>query len=255
MIKIIIAVLIAILLVVFIYYQNFSIESEIIKYERPGIRKRRILVVSDLHSRRFGKNNERLIKKAIELKPDIIVFPGDMLDSARDDMNISIDLMNSLAKYAPSFYISGNHERRMKREKYQKYLELLGKTEVQIINDKRIRISDIELIGIESKKNKSDALSVYKSLKIDSFSIVLCHEPEYAYLFDANIIISGHAHGGQFRIFKHGFFAPGQGFFPKYTSGRYDIDNKSLFVSRGLGGKDFRIRLFNRPHLMLIEIN
>jgi predicted MPP superfamily phosphohydrolase len=89
----------------------------------------------------------------------------------------------------------------------------------------------------------------------EKFSILLCHHPEYypKYLKDKNIdlILSGHAHGGQIRLFGRGLFAPGQGILPKYDGGAFD---NRLVVGRGLANTAFVPRFFNRREIVCVDI-
>jgi predicted MPP superfamily phosphohydrolase len=90
--------------------------------------------------------------------------------------------------------------------------------------------------------------------KESGYKILLSHHPEYygKYLkdLDINLILSGHAHGGQWRLFGRGVFAPGQGLFPKYTSGMYD--NK-LIVSRGIGNQMLVPRINNSKEIIVLN--
>lgn len=252
---IVVSIILVILIVIFIYYGNNKIDIEEFDYHTNLNINERLLVLSDLHAKKFGKNNYKLINEVKSLSPSIILIPGDLVDSHRDKLDAVMALLNELNKIAICIYISGNHERREKKEFYQNLLEMISKTNTIILNDKKFNYKGIDFIGIESKKKKETAKIVYETLKTDGFMIVLNHEPEYFKEFvGASIVVSGHAHGGQIRLFKKGLFSPGQGLFPKYTSGLYQEAGINLYVSRGLGGKDFRIRLFNRPHLILINL-
>jgi predicted MPP superfamily phosphohydrolase len=92
----------------------------------------------------------------------------------------------------------------------------------------------------------------------DRLQLVLAHEPQYIEVYrnsEPDLVLSGHAHGGQFRIPGiGGLVAPGQGIFPKYTSGLYRTGNTTMIVSRGLGNSIIPIRIFNRPHVIIIEL-
>ena len=122
---------------------------------------------------------------------------------------------------------------------------------------------DLFIGGLSSGRNYNDAnasqkpniyfLSAFE--KVDGFKILLCHHPEYykKYLYDRNIdlIISGHAHGGQVRFLNQGLFAPGQGLFPKFTSGMHD---GKLIVSRGIAGTELFPRINNSAEIVYIIV-
>lgn len=89
-------------------------------------------------------------------------------------------------------------------------------------------------------------------------SVLLAHETQFLEEYSVanyDYIFSGHAHGGQIRVpFLGGLFSPGQGILPKYTSGVHKAGNGQMIVSRGLGNSSFPIRIFNRPEIILAEI-
>ena len=93
----------------------------------------------------------------------------------------------------------------------------------------------------------------------DAYTILLSHRPE---LFDiyvksgVDLVLSGHAHGGQFRLpFLGGLVAPNQGLFPEYDSGLYTSGNTNMIVSRGIGNSIIPIRFNNRPEVVLLELD
>lgn len=137
------------------------------------------------------------------------------------------------------------------------------KTEVERAGEK------ITLIGVKDPSFSSDYLfhdeeaimeSQLKALvdKDDGFTLLLSHRPE---LFDvyvtcnADLVLSGHAHGGQFRLpFIGGLAAPNQGLFPKYDAGLFSEGKTKMLVSRGIGNSIFPFRVNNRPEIILIEL-
>ena len=122
-----------------------------------------------------------------------------------------------------------------------------------------IGVDDPQFQKTEYEQNgENAAISQYlASLRSTAdFKILLSHRPELLDLYSAqavDVVFSGHAHGGQFRLpFIGGLGAPNQGFFPKLTSGRHDKDETTLYISRGLGNSIIPIRLFNRPELIVV---
>lgn len=249
-----ISVLLIIGLIIFLYLENNWLDIDRYEYYADVDHCVRICQISDLHSKEFGRNNHKLILEIEKINPNIIIYTGDMVHSQKDDFNISLSLMKALSKYK-SFFVTGNHEERMSENKKNEYLTKIEESGVMVLNNSQYVYGDILIRGISNAK-KYDDLSPYFKLKKEecSLSILLAHQPELFRYYNDDIIFSGHAHGGQFRFFGHGIYAPEQGLFPKYTSGEYKEDNKRMYVSRGLGGKDFPFRVFNRPHIIVLDI-
>ena len=90
---------------------------------------------------------------------------------------------------------------------------------------------------------------------LPGFKLLLCHHPEYYpdYIkpLPVDVILAGHAHGGQWRFFGHGIFSPGQGPFPALTSG---VTDNRLVISRGLANNAGIPRLFNPPELVIVRL-
>ncbi|QLY78250.1 metallophosphoesterase [Clostridium intestinale] len=267
--SIIILVVIAFLVIVYnkkivisnITYKNSKIPSSFDGYK--------ILQISDLHNAEFGKNQKTLIEKTKEIAPDIIFITGDLIDSYNTNIDISMKYIDGLADIAPIYFIPGNHESRI--ESYNELCNKLISFGVKILNNKTVFIqkdtSSIGLIGLDDPAfiQSSNQDELFKKLLIDlskdtdsDFKILLSHRPEkLADYKDAKVdlVFSGHAHGGQFRIpFVGGLLAPNQGFFPKYTSGIYREENTSMIVSRGLGNSIFPFRINNSPELVVVTL-
>jgi predicted MPP superfamily phosphohydrolase len=267
--SIIILVVIAFLVIVYnkkivisnITYKNSKIPSSFDGYK--------ILQISDLHNAEFGKNQKTLIEKTKEIAPDIIFITGDLIDSYNTNIDISMKYIDDIADIAPIYFIPGNHESRI--ESYNELCNKLISFGVKILNNKTVFIqkdtSSIGLIGLDDPAfiQSSNQDELFKKLLIDlskdtdsDFKILLSHRPEkLADYKDAKVdlVFSGHAHGGQFRIpFVGGLLAPNQGFFPKYTSGIYREENTSMIVSRGLGNSIFPFRINNSPELVVVTL-
>ncbi len=234
----------------------------------------KILQISDLHNKEFGKNSHRLIKKIKDLTPDIIVITGDLVDSRRTDIDAALALVREAVKLAPVYYVPGNHESRSSI--YKELFPLLEETGVTLLLDSKLQLreknSSIELIGVvdprfrykkglkNSDKNiLNHSLSMLVNKDSEDFTLLLSHRPELIELYaeyDIDLVFSGHAHGGQVRLpFIGGLLAPGQGFFPKYTSGMHRVKNTTMIISRGLGNSAFPVRVFNRPELILVTLS
>ncbi|WP_238907086.1 metallophosphoesterase [Clostridium sp. YIM B02506] len=267
--SIIILVLIVLLVIVYnkklvisnITYKNSNIPSSFDGYK--------ILQISDLHNAEFGKNQKTLIEKTKEIDPDVIFITGDLIDSYNTNIDISMKYIDGITDIAPIYFIPGNHESRI--ESYNELCARLTSSGVKILNNKNVFIqkdsSSIGLIGLDDPAfiQTSNQDELFKKLLVDlskdmdsNFKILLSHRPEKLVDYkDAKVdlVFSGHAHGGQFRIpFVGGLLAPNQGFFPKYTSGIYKDENTSMIVSRGLGNSIFPFRINNSPELVVVTL-
>lgn len=262
-------------IVLFFWWQNNGVVTTEIDYSSPKIPSEfkgyKIVHISDLHNKKFGKNQNHILKKIKAVSPDIIVVTGDLIDRRRYDLDTAIVFINGAMEIAPVYYVSGNHE--AWSGNYENIKHELEKSGVQILDDSKVELikdeGKIEILGLSDPGFMTDRYmdgthfskleERLMAMSDDTvFQILLSHRPELFYLYiNANIDLtfSGHAHGGQFRIpFIGGFIAPNQGFFPKYTSGIHKEEQSSLVVSRGLGNSIIPIRLFNRPEIVVVTL-
>ena len=230
----------------------------------------RIAQISDLHNAEFGANNATLLAMLREAAPDIIVITGDLVDSYHTDIDIALRFTEKAAKIAPCYYVTGNHEARISEYPALKAgLEAAG---VVILENKRIELEQngetIALIGVDDPSFQTDYLmgdsaavmsGILQALTNDNtYTVLLSHRPE---LFDTyvesgvDLVFSGHAHGGQFRLpFIGGLVAPNQGLFPEYDSGLYTNGSTNMLVSRGIGNSIIPIRFNNPPEIIIVEL-
>ena len=264
-----------IVVAIFCFWQNNSIVISNYTHRSRKIPSAfhgyKILHISDLHNKMFGKNQDYLIKKIKASSPDIIVITGDLIDRRRFDLDTAVCFINKAVDIAPIYYVSGNHE--AWSGKYDKIKQSLKDAGVLILDDTSLELlkgeNSIQLLGLSDPdfltSNYLDGTNTKKlELQLKQWSndinykILLSHRPELFSLYIENnidLIFSGHAHGGQIRLpFLGGLIAPDQGFFPKYTSGPYKNGNTTMFVSRGLGNSIFPFRVFNRPEIVVVTL-
>lgn len=231
----------------------------------------RIAHVSDLHNTEMGKDNEKLLAMLRDAAPDMIAITGDLVDSRNTDIEVALQFVREAVKIAPCYYVTGNHEARI--SEYDELKEAMEAAGVTVLKDAQTEISltgeFITLIGVNDPSYQTDYLfgdaKTVMNTKLeelhteqDRFTILLSHRPE---LFDTyadhsiDLVLSGHAHGGQFRLpFIGGLVAPNQGLFPEYDAGIYTEGNTNMLVSRGIGNSILPFRINNRPEVILIEL-
>ncbi|MBR6650143.1 MAG: metallophosphoesterase [Clostridia bacterium] len=221
----------------------------------------KIAVVADLHNRTFND----VIKVLEKMKPDYILIPGDLTHNLDKDNSLvscktGLSFLEKSAQIAKTYYSVGNHERRVSSE----CAEFIEQTGAILLDNETAVDGEITFGGLSTGLFENrygptpppDLDYLSKFAKEDGFKLLLCHHPEYYPEYiretDIDLTVSGHAHGGQWRVFGQGIYAPGQGLFPKYTSGLYE---DRLYVSRGLTNTAFPIpRFFNRTELTFIYL-
>ena len=230
-----------------------------------------IAQISDLHNAEFGDANKDLLILLSQIEPDMIVLTGDLIDSRQTDIEIALDFAGKAAQIAPVYYVTGNHETRV--PEYEKLKMGLTDLGVTVLENQKVQISkdgeSISLMGIQDPSFHTDYLfgdaesvstQAITSLQneSDGFTVLLSHRPE---LFDlyvdtgVDVVFSGHAHGGQFRLpAVGGLVAPNQGLFPKYDAGLFSEGCTTMIVSRGVGNSIIPFRINNPPEIVVAEL-
>ena len=223
----------------------------------------KIIQLSDLHNAEFGKNNENLEKHIAQLKPDMIVFTGDIVDSNKTNVDVALNLVGKLVNIAPCYYVTGNHESLIGNE-YKRLEDELKELGVIVLRDEAVILEkegeQIQIIGLDDPCFSGNIVS-YKMKNMertDNYTIMLSHRPELFEMYvetGVDLVFAGHAHGGQVRIpFIGGVIAPDQGLLPKYDAGVYQKNNTTMIVSRGIGNSIVPIRINNRPEIIVAEL-
>ena len=233
----------------------------------------RFALVSDLHAQDYHEALE-LVREA---NPDYILFGGDIfeaLDGGFAAKNEKIfPLFFEAVKIAPSFYCTGNHEDGathselkglksfygMGHRYSEESLNIIKSSGVKLLMDEYIIVDGIAFgglaSGLVSSNGEPNLEFLHRFAKLSEPKVLISHHPEYYQKYikklPIDIVVSGHAHGGQWRFFNQGVFAPGQGVFPRYTSGVYD--NK-LVVSKGLKKTTIPPRIFNPREVVIIDV-
>lgn len=218
-----------------------------------------ILQVSDLHDCAYGKDGRGLVELMDTLRWDLLAVTGDLFDRHHPERH-----ENALAfvQYATQrgavWFVEGNHEGKLPQYR-ESYREKLVQAGVHILDNTSVSMdthgSRWTLGGV---KDGATEMELQQALQGEGFKLLLAHRPEeidcYATV-GANLVLSGHAHGGQWRFFNHGIYSPDQGLFPPYTAGTYRRSNTLLYVSTGAGDhRHWLPRLFNPPHIDLLTL-
>ena len=262
------------------FYENNNISINRITINREVNGKIKIVQLSDLHSKEFGKENNKLLNKVLKEEPDLILLTGDIIDCTSKKYMDIINFISKISMKVHTYYIPANHETRA--AKYEEIIMKLKKNNVNVLLDEirtiTIKGNKINILGLVEEQGSAEAYMKrakgnfqYKDYsiifqefaKLPGVKLVLCHYPEnfkaigdksyYKYKFD--LMFSGPADGGQFWLqFVAGLYAPGQGILPKYTAGVHSEASKKLIINRGLGNSGFPLRLFNRPEIVTVTI-
>ncbi|MBR6558259.1 MAG: metallophosphoesterase [Clostridia bacterium] len=213
-------------------------------------------VASDLHDTPICKEAVSVLTK---LSPDMVLIPGDLFEEFEKEKN-ALSFLTDVTKITDVYYSLGNHDR-----VNEKAIECIKNSGVVVLDDDYIIRDEICICGltsgITSGRHHTERTPPPNLDKLSEFTainrpkILLSHHPEYYKKFirkkNIDLTVSGHAHGGQWRIFGRGIYAPGQGLFPKYTSG---VHEGRLVVSRGLGNLTRIPRIFNPPEIVFLNL-
>ena len=228
----------------------------------------RVVLITDLHSCYYGPNQNTLIKMVEKQNPDIVILSGDIFDDKLKEKNAEITVKRLAEKY-PCYYVTGNHE--FWSEHVEVIKETVRNAGVTVLEGDcetiDIRGREIDICGVDDPTRLTrdewtkQMKAAYSRCDESHIKILASHRPERVNdyeQFGFDLILSGHAHAGQFRIpiINRGLFAPNQGFFPEYINGAYKLKNGStLVVSRGLARESIPLpRFFNHPEIVVIDI-
>ena len=244
--------------------QNTELMASHYVFRSPKVRGAlegyRITQISDLHNRVFGKENSRLLALVEAQLADILVITGDLMDNYHPDLETALDAAARLARIAPCYYVTGNHEHRMSQTQQAAFYHALEMSGVRVLRNEAVTLGRGEgfrLLGVDCDLAQTDTLRELMAARpARELNVLLSHKPHYAKNYEragVDLVLSGHAHGGQWRLPGiGGLYAPGQGPLPKYTAGMYRLGKTVMCVSRGLGNSRFPLRLENRPELVTV---
>ena len=237
----------------FIENRRFVCTESVFEHEKVKTAFR-IVQVSDLHDGSFGRENAALLDAIAKMQPDLILITGDLFNrrNARAYRNAML-FCKQAVRIAPTYFAEGNHECSLK-ETGERFLAEIERIGIHVLQNAYCDLPACRLIGLKQYASPQELCAM---LEPNCLNIALAHRPELFPIYagtGVDLVLSGHAHGGQIRLFHQPLYAPGQGFFPRYTSGFYQIGRSTLFVSRGLGNTIPFPRVFDTPELCMIEI-
>jgi len=256
----------AALIAAFWYWQNdtFHVEKMVVPVKNlpKSFENIRIALISDLHGKAFGMGNKRLIEEITLKRPEAVFFAGDLLDERKGNVKDAVALMTALAKKCPVFVCTGNHD--LKAQSYAYAENEMKAAGVRVLRSSMAvwrRGSDaLAVIGIEDGRQD---MAWLEQIQRPACTLALCHRPNcFAEggvsspgVLGAQLVFSGHNHGGQWRLpGRGGLYMPDDGFAARYDAGLYEEGGGKMLVSRGLGNSIFPLRLNNRPQILLAEL-
>ena len=228
----------------------------------------RLAVVTDFHS---SDNADDVVAMVASCAPDAVLLVGDLFDDDTQNRPTerTLSLMRQLSALYPCYYVSGNHEAWTgEMDALYQQTEEAGVTVLRMssgvltVRGQRIALCGIpdpyEMVFSGAPDTEEQLRQAMENVDSADFTVLLAHRPEllakYAQ-FPFDLVVSGHAHGGQVRIpgVLNGLYAPNQGWFPKLAGGAYTQDGTTLIVSRGLAVRTRLPRIFNRPEVVLVR--
>lgn len=236
-----------------------------------------MILLSDLHNKSFGRDNNKLLAAIEQIHPTRILIAGDMYTcKANSTTQTAQKLVCTLARKYPVYYCNGNHEQKTRLypevfgDVYDRYIDTIESSGVCFLDNEKIDLTEanIELYGLNIERNFYEK---FKQEKMDlnylkarlgmpnssAFSILIAHNPDYFETYadwGADLVVSGHVHGGLMKLpVFGGVISPSLRLFPHYDGGEYQLKNSKLILSRGLGTHTLPIRIFNPGELVVIR--
>ena len=271
----------------FYKYETESLEITKYEIENEKIPKEfnnfKIVQISDLHNKSFGKDNKRLLETIDSQNPDIVVITGDLVEGDNKNFDVALNLIDELLKKYKVYHIIGNHEQKSlikkHKELYKTYFDKLYKKNIVNLDNEKIKIKKdgkyINIYGLiipleyypyffknyENKNMKLEQDFINNKLgeiNRDEYNILLAHTPfffEDYEKYGVDLVLAGHVHGGIIRLPKvGGLLSPNREFFPKYDFGKYIKNNTTMLLSKGLGGSKVLIRFACKPEIVSITL-
>ncbi len=258
----------ALFFLIYVFIENRLMLSTRHEYLGNGIK---IAHISDVHKRRFGRNNSRICRIIRRESPDIIFITGDVVSRTETDFSAVESMLDELCGISPVYMIFGNHEQTLKPEMKKQFIETVNRTGAVLLRNGTAYIEKngrkLDIYGLEERSTVYRRGKSYRNLDKITVSdierllgkrsgretILLAHNPFFCEAYSqwgAEYTLSGHVHGGIVRVFGKGLLSPERKLFPKFSKGVYTSGGMKLLVSGGLG----KFRLFNPPEIVIYRI-
>ena len=277
-------ILLLILFIIALWIVLFDSNRFVIRkytFSDPRIKKKqKAVMISDLHNKKYGKDNEVLLEAIRNQHPDYILVAGDlMIAEKKGKLDTAISFVTQLKKEFTVYYGNGNHEHRLEfaRSTYgdmaDRYEEALSKIGLKRLINERVNLPEegVSIVGsqidrIFYKKFRVQVMApqyldhIMGKPEKELFTILIAHNPDYFPVYEkwgADLVLSGHVHGGIARVpfWGKGILSPRLVLFPKYDGGLFRIGKSSMVVSRGLGMHTLHMRFWNPGELVVLELN
>lgn len=270
--------LIIVMLWVMIYDSSRFVVAEHEVRDRRICGHYRVVFLSDLHNKQFGKNNSQLLEAIEEIRPDAVLVGGDMINGKPGEkLDRAVNLLRMLKEKYPVYYANGNHEHRIKLypetygDEAERYAAALAELGIAPIVNTHVQLPGVNLVIYGSEIDKyfykrfvtPDMDPEYLPRLLgnpdpETYTVLLAHNPDYFPRYagwGADLVLSGHVHGGIIRIpfWGRGLLSPNVRFFPKYDGGVFHEGNSTMILSRGLGIHTIPFRLFNPAEVIVID--
>ncbi len=270
----VVVILFLIFIPFYLYYENNFLQVSYYKVFDENVPKDfdgyKIIQISDFHNTASKRLREDLIESIQKEKPDMIAITGDLIDANKTNIQLSVDFVKKITDITGVYFVTGNHEASIKNYDVLKgNLEELGVKVLENTYDtvskgaSYINIAGINDPSFANEPSVSNEIIVKTEINNtkyneDFYTVLLSHRPE---LYDVyverkvNLVLTGHAHGGQIRIpIIGGVVAPNQGFFPRFTDGILKEGDTAMVISRGIGNSILPFRINNRPEMVIVEL-
>lgn len=249
---------------VYIDTNTFKVHTVHLETEKlPAGSELTMLQISDLHNKVFDEGNKGLTETAVTLDPDIIVLTGDLVDRKTKDFRDVFAFVEKLTSFhGHVYFVTGNHE--WDHPRVEELLNGLKERDVAVLNNRNVLLEHhhetIRLVGVDNVSTHHENMrEAFVNIRPDEYTILLSHAPTVVDKYDhlpADLILSGHTHGGQVRLPLIGaVIAPDEGFFPTWDKGIYEFsDHQYLYIDSGLGTSIAPIRFLNQSQVSFIAI-
>ncbi|SFP64500.1 metallophosphoesterase [Salibacterium halotolerans] len=229
----------------------------------PADKSIRLLQISDIHNKQFGRHNKRLINAAMEAEPDMIAVTGDLIDEDTPSIKPMLHLMEALTGVTKNIYfVTGNHD--WEHPEVKSFLRGLKERGITVLDNRNTKVevngAVFNLAGIEDHyTNRHNLTRAFQGIDEEYYTLLLSHAPlvfQNEKAARADLILSGHTHGGQIRFpFIGGVVSPGEGLFPSYEQGTHFFASGSwIYIDKGLGTSTIPVRFMNQSQMTVVTI-